>query len=696
MFKNIGTKNKKELAFGLILLVVLVAELALPLKPLSAEEPVKTVKTTGGYKIKVTPEIKAFQAAQAEGKCEFSTSISFKACLNRGVAAMGYLFLRLVSYLLELSGWFFDTAVDISLIKTRALFTDPQGVVIQGWQLSRDVANMFLIFVIVFIGISIILQRSYGSQKIIVKIIIISLLINFSLPISRLIIDTSNVLAMEFVCKMTNDTCEATNLSTVILSKLQLQTIFGDKNPQTQEDLINKMDTTKIITITIFGSILIAIAAFVLFAAAIMFVMRTVAFLVLVMLGPLAFMSMAMPGKAGTLSSKWWNKLIDYSFFAPAFFFLLYFVLRLLDTNGVFSLTNTSASQGSFLSLAAGGWTATNVGLVMQFVIVIILFLYSITLAKSMGGEAASYGFKGANWARGKFKGYAGRISRRAAGGAGAGAFATGVAPKDAGRWQRAMATLGRGSRKVPVVGALATKGATAITEENTAKMAGIKKQFERLSANELKSIAASSIGFRRVAALQKLAEMKDLKPSGKFGTKEIESGVAVMGKYGIKTKDVTDFAWQYETNPAKLEEAFKKLPASSVPEMNLDKYFVAAPGMIGYDASANAANKTTREAMYKGFHSKHAQNIYERDDAASDRFFNNLKEDFKSANPRKPVSITELSGWIKTMGNNRLASWMDTPAGKNILEGYGFTTQKENSKSKDDRGPSPYTDSTT
>ena len=556
---------------------------------------------------------------------------------------------------------------------------------------------MFLIFVIVFIGISIILQRPNVSQKVIVQIIIISLLINFSLPISRLIIDTSNVLAMEFVCKMTNDTCEATNLSSVILSKLQLQTIFGDKDPQVQEDIINKMDTTKIITIVVFGSILIAIAAFVLFAAAIMFILRTVAFLILVMLGPLAFMSMVMPGKAGALSGKWWSKLIDYSFFAPAFFFLLYFVLRLLDTGGPSSLTGASNSQGSFLALATGGWTATNVGLVMQFVVVIILLLYSITLAKSMGGEAATYGFKGANWVRGKFKGYAGRISRRAAGGAGAGAFATGVAPKDAGRWQRAMATLGRGSRKVRVVGALATKGATAITEKNTAQMANVKKQFERLSANELKSIAASSIGFRRAAALQKLAEMKDLKPSGKFGAKDIESGVAVMSRYGLKTKDITDFAWQYETDPVKMVEAFKKLPASSVTniaDMNLDKYFVPAPNMAGYNASANAANKDMREAMYKSFHDKHAQNIYDRDDAASDRFFGNLKEDFKSANPNRPVSIQELSGWIKTMGNTRLASWTNTPAGKNILQGYGFAVQDD--KLKDAKGPSPYTDSTT
>lgn len=679
MFKEIRNKNKKELVFGLILLAVLVVELALPLKPLRAED-IKTVNVTG-YRIPVTPGIEEWQKKQAEaekeGNCTWY-SWTIKGCLNRGLATLGYLSIKLFSYLLQLSGWLFDTAVDISLIKTRALFTDPQGVVIQGWQLSRDFANMFLIFVIVFIGISIILQRSYGSQKIIVKIIIISLLINFSLPISRLIIDTSNVLAMEFVCAMTNNTCEAKNLSSVIMSKLQLQTTLGGKTEQETETIIANMDTTKIITIAVFGSILIAIAAFVLFAAAIMFTIRTVTFLIIVILGPLAFMSMAMPGKAGTLSSKWWSKLIDQSFFAPAFFFLLYFVLRLLDTNGISSLTG--ASKGSFISLTAGNWTADNVGLVMQFLVVTIFLLYSITLAKSMGGEAAAYGFKGANWAKGKFKGYAGKISgrtgRRLAGGAGAGAFATGTAPKDAGRWQRAMAATGRGLRKVPVVGALATRGATTITEENTNKIAGIKKQFERLSANELKSIAASSIGFRRVAALQKLAEIKDLKPSGKFGAKEIESGVAVMGKYGIKTKDITNFAWQYETDPVKMVEAFKKLPASSVADvndMNLDKYFIPAPGMAGYDASANAANKTTREAMYKGFHSKHAQNIYERDDAASDRFFNNLKEDFKSANPRKPASILELSGWIKTMGNNRLASWMDTPAGKNILTGYGF-----------------------
>ena len=69
----------------------------------------------------------------------------------------------------------------------------------KGWKSTRDLANMFFIFILLFIAIATILQlSSYGAKALLAKLIIFALLINFSLFITRVIIDSGNITAMFF------------------------------------------------------------------------------------------------------------------------------------------------------------------------------------------------------------------------------------------------------------------------------------------------------------------------------------------------------------------------------------------------------------------------------------------------------------------------------------------------------------------
>jgi len=64
------------------------------------------------------------------------------------------------------------------------------------WQLVRDLANVFFIFMIVAIGVATILQiKSYGVRSMLAHLIIVALLVNFSFLITSAGIDISNAAA---------------------------------------------------------------------------------------------------------------------------------------------------------------------------------------------------------------------------------------------------------------------------------------------------------------------------------------------------------------------------------------------------------------------------------------------------------------------------------------------------------------------
>src|SRR3989344_684841 len=101
-----------------------------------------------------------------------------------------------------LVGWvarLLDSAVLMSLAGLSGI-----DAITIGWGITRDVANIFFIFILLIIAIATILRlESYGAKQLLPKLIILALLINFSLVIATTIVDASNVLALTFISRIT-------------------------------------------------------------------------------------------------------------------------------------------------------------------------------------------------------------------------------------------------------------------------------------------------------------------------------------------------------------------------------------------------------------------------------------------------------------------------------------------------------------
>lgn len=396
-----------------------------------------------------------------------------------------YLVFMPISGVFWAAGQFFNVCVAISL--NSEVFNTK--MVVDGWAISRDVANLFFIFILLYIAIATILQLSnYGMKQLLGKIIIIALLVNFSLLITRVIVDSSNILALEFYDSISVEGGTATSimaggtakdLSQVFVSGFNPQNLLKSKNfGKTVEEGV--VDTLLVVVVSmLLASILVLVAAFVLFAAGVLFVIRTVTLWLLMVLAPLAFLAMTLPATRGH-ASKWWTKLFEQSFFAPVFMFLFYLVAKIIDS-GFLNNMVTSIDVGGGVSEGFKETFSTFAVVSIQFVFLGALMIACLVIAKQMGAYGAttmqSWGQSARKWGQG----YAGRIGKR---------YTAPVAERLASGtektgWGR---VVGSGLRKVP----LATKGLAKAGTWDKKETEKYEKQYSSYSPAALANIKAS------------------------------------------------------------------------------------------------------------------------------------------------------------------------------------------------------------
>lgn len=284
--------------------------------------------------------------------------------------------------LVKATGFILDKAIDYSmgLQPNPNFFNDPSGIVMQGWTICRDLTNIFFIFALIFIGIATILGlQNYGYKRLLLSVIIGAMLVNFSMMATKLVIDASNVLAMEFLCGMTNNTCKAENFSQTLSNGFSYQTLLSERSVSAAEAV--KLSAGKAVLIYLFGSVLSLVVAFVFAAAAYLFLYRMLVLMFLIIFSPLAFLSFAL--KLG-YGNTWWDLLLKQSFFAPAFMFLMYIVGRFIQNIS----TTTGSKNASFLEVFAKPETA-NFNIIMQFVLMTGLVIMCLVVAQKMGAHGA-------------------------------------------------------------------------------------------------------------------------------------------------------------------------------------------------------------------------------------------------------------------------------------------------------------------
>ena len=183
---------KKIITYFLILAVV--APIFATVVPLPSSRGVKIAQAAEPLKATGDKEITI--------PCGWSFGIisgSFPECiLYTGVFLLYEIGLNFSVWLAGLASGLFNVSIQFSLTGTS--FDAEKNIMIKdGWTMVRDLFNLVFIFILLYAAIATILQ--YGNmdiKKILPGLIVAALLVNFSLMISKVVIDASHVFAWEF------------------------------------------------------------------------------------------------------------------------------------------------------------------------------------------------------------------------------------------------------------------------------------------------------------------------------------------------------------------------------------------------------------------------------------------------------------------------------------------------------------------
>jgi|GEM_PF-1732918 len=293
-------------------------------------------------------------------------------------------------YITKGAGMFFDFFMDYSVSSQ----TYSQGVefVTRGWAAVRDIANIFFIFVLLYIAIGTILNLSQvKTKKMLVKVIIVALLINFSLFFTRVVIDASNILARAFVSSIDLQVTDQ-NGDPVVSGPTQYSAaVIAGFNPSsvlsTDDGLLNEIYSDSSangaaieVTFIFVLSAILYIMSFVFVMVGIMMLGRVIELWYLMIIAPIAFISIVLPFNIPKLGwDAWLKSLVSTAFVAPVFMFFLYLIITFLNLG----LDATTFDP-------SGGMWSQLLQIIIPFVIILVLILKAKTIAVKMSGEVGA------------------------------------------------------------------------------------------------------------------------------------------------------------------------------------------------------------------------------------------------------------------------------------------------------------------
>jgi TrbL/VirB6 plasmid conjugal transfer protein. len=254
--------------------------------------------------------------------------------------------------------------------------------VVKGWAIVRDVCNMFFILILLVIAFATILRvEGYDIKKMLPKLIIMAILINFSKTICGLIIDAADLIMNTFVNAFTGSLNG--NLTTMLglpaLGQFPANDTTSSDNPATF------MGVTGTIILSLIFCLIALVVTVVLLAV---LVVRMVMIWIYIVLSPLAYLLATFP-QGQKYAKQWWDDFTKYVITGPilAFFLWLAFVTAGSTTNNVnsgsgkldvFAVTN----DGPVAGLTVSGTPDS----MLKFVISIGMLIGGLIITQQAGG----------------------------------------------------------------------------------------------------------------------------------------------------------------------------------------------------------------------------------------------------------------------------------------------------------------------
>ena len=341
------------------------------------------------------------------------------------------------------SAYVFDVLGAITL--SSSMYTS-STFIIDGWRVTRDFANIFFILILLYAALAMILGLELGHaspKKMVASVIMIAMIINFSMFITGVVIDTSNTLALVFYNQITTtgsrsgdplvssavqNTVQPQPLSETLVAAFQPQqlqtTQFWNNLKTTSSNVGNgaswgaaagsiipgigtatgavagalvghfiapstqEVDAGLLSAILILVGAMYCIVGYSFLVASISFIGRLVTLWLSIIFAPFAFVSYIIPAAQHIKSigwTDWWKQLTTAAFAAPIYFFFLFLISLMIK-----------AGSPKAISYTAYGSIGVLVIISISFMFLITMLLQATKYIKEAGGIVGEMVLKGA------------------------------------------------------------------------------------------------------------------------------------------------------------------------------------------------------------------------------------------------------------------------------------------------------------
>jgi len=268
-----------------------------------------------------------------------------------------------------------------------------------GWLIVRDIANLGFALGILIISIATIIgYEEYHARRLLVRLIIAALLINFSLMFCGIFVDFAGSFMHYFAASWGG----ADQLGTMLQTAVQAPKIFqGASLGDLKEIAVPKANQAQgsnlgvvlgsfggIIFSVIFTLILVIVYG----ALVCLFLVRYGALLFLMILSPLAWIFWFLPGyeggAPGGIWQRWWQEFLKWVFFGPIMLFFVFLALNVLNPGWLSSSEMRSAAhlsgaveQSKILGLVGLKKQSFGLAWLIQYAVVITILLGGMKIA---------------------------------------------------------------------------------------------------------------------------------------------------------------------------------------------------------------------------------------------------------------------------------------------------------------------------
>jgi hypothetical protein len=279
-----------------------------------------------------------------------------------------------LSILFRISAAMLDHAV-IFTLSTDIFKTTSSGVSIV-WSIIRDICNIAFIFILLWSSIQMILGLSSGkTKKMVADVVIAALLINFSMFITRVLIDAGNILGVAIYEKIQSGPLAGEGLGAILMQSLGLSSIFETIQTATSG---GKSFFSVHFGMISYLQVITLLTAFIVFMyAMLLMATRIVVLIFLIVMSPIGFMGNVLP-KLSEYSKEWRETLYGQVMIAPIFLLFVYLIIK------VSTAFNNIVPE--LIGPAKGSDDPTQYMSYFRYVMVIMLLVVAVKITKKMTG----------------------------------------------------------------------------------------------------------------------------------------------------------------------------------------------------------------------------------------------------------------------------------------------------------------------